>query len=217
MKAIIFIMTSHQLPQWAPRIKQDLIRRLYESDACGMLDEDLLDEVGWALVHRCRSFIEANAAVRGKAPCPACGQAVRHHSGQDEVLACAACGWSLPWKDYFATIRRRQLSGAEEIVAVFQNYIDTFPHVREPQEKMAKIDFVIHSFHWNALHTPGARAGAVNLIEGNLHDVVQFLNRLSVGPGSTPGVADQRTAWRKVVNEGADYWQDEKLRVKNEV
>jgi hypothetical protein len=34
------------LPTWALRVKPYLIRRLYESDAQGMLDSDLLEEVG---------------------------------------------------------------------------------------------------------------------------------------------------------------------------
>jgi hypothetical protein len=200
--------TDSVLPQWAPRVKKSLIWQLYESDAQGMLDEDLVDEAGWALWHRSKSFIAANEAVAGRAPCPKCGAVIQHHSGQAEILTCA-CGWSLPWKEYFSTIQRRQLSGAEPIMAVFRKYVETFPCAKTVQEKMLQIDLLIHQFHWQATRTPGARACAVNLIEGGLHEVVQFLNRLSTGPSSTPGVVEQREAWRKVINEAADFWRDE--------
>jgi hypothetical protein len=52
------------LPTWAPRVKPYLIRRLYESDDQGVLDTDLLDEVGWALYARCESFIQAGKPGR---------------------------------------------------------------------------------------------------------------------------------------------------------
>ena len=200
------------LPQWAPRVKQSLIQRLYESDASGMLDETLLDEAGWALRHRCQSFIEANAAVRGVVCCPACGAQVSRHSGKDEILTCA-CGWSLPWVDYFATIQHRQLSGAEPVLAAFQTYVDAFPRAATAREKMLLIDGLIHAFHWNLFHGAmlGTRACAVNLIEGRLGEVVRFLDRLSAGPSSTPGVVEQREAWRNVFNETAGVWGHDRL------
>src|SRR6266498_1514046 len=101
------------LPTWAPRLNQRLIQRLYEDDSQGLLDEDLLAEVGWALYHRCQSFITANQAVHGRAPCASCGAILSHHAGPDEILHCPVCGWECAWKDYFHTIQHRQLSGAE--------------------------------------------------------------------------------------------------------
>src|SRR5512144_2484312 len=97
--------TVEQLPTWAPRVPQARIRRLYELDARGIYDAELLDEVGWALRSRCQSFIAAVEAVRGRAVCPACGQIVRHGARPDEVLHCA-CGWECTWRSYFATIQR---------------------------------------------------------------------------------------------------------------
>ena len=147
-----------------------------------MLDCELVDEVGWALLYRCQSFLAANAALAGSVLCPVCETIIYHHSAKEEVLTCPQCDWSLPWKDYFATIHRQQLSGAAEIQTVFRKFTVCFSKTGSAEEKMLHIDTLIHAFHWNALHTPGARAGAVNLIEGNLHDVLQFLNQLNVVP-----------------------------------
>lgn len=52
------------------------IRRLYETDAKGIYDGDLIDEVGYGLLARCESFIRANRARAGEVPCPECGQIV---------------------------------------------------------------------------------------------------------------------------------------------
>jgi len=32
---------------WAPRVKPQTLRRLYQTDARGILDEELIDEVGY--------------------------------------------------------------------------------------------------------------------------------------------------------------------------
>ena len=43
--------------EWARRVPKSKIRRLYESDASGLLDEDLLEEVGSLLLQRCKSIL----------------------------------------------------------------------------------------------------------------------------------------------------------------
>jgi len=40
------------------RVPRHKIRRLYESDARGMLDEELLDDVGYGIYARCQDIIE---------------------------------------------------------------------------------------------------------------------------------------------------------------
>ncbi len=56
------------MPQWAQRVKPELIRKLYENDAHGWPDEELLDEVGFSLYSRCKSFIDFRKVMNnGKA------------------------------------------------------------------------------------------------------------------------------------------------------
>jgi ribosomal protein L37AE/L43A len=202
---------SPTLPVWAPRIHQSLIRRLYETDAQGIYDDELLDEVGWGLLARCKSFIEAVEAFRGRAKCPVCGQIVPHHAGKEEILHCASCGWELPWQAYFKTFQHKQLSGAEPVLALFQDFIDQFPAARTGPEKMLQIDRLIHGFHYH-LEYGSTRAAGVNLIQGNYHEVVDFLDRLMYGEGSTPGTVQARAEWRETVNRTAEFWNDERLR-----
>lgn len=42
---------------WAKKVPRELIRRLYESDAAAIPDEELADEVGWALYARCDAIV----------------------------------------------------------------------------------------------------------------------------------------------------------------
>ncbi len=205
---------SGQLPTWAPRVPQHLIRRLYESDAQGIYDDDLLDEVGWALRARCESFIAAVWAVRGRAPCPACGEVVLHHGQPDEVLRCA-CGWQLPWRDYFATIQHKQLSGADPVLALFREFVAAFPSATTSRQKMLLIDRLIHGFHYH-LATGATRAVAVNLLEGRLHEVMSFLDSLSYGDSSSPGLRETRQTWRQTIDATAERWKDRRLRRERE-
>ena len=87
-------MSTGILPEWAPRVAQAKIRRLYELDALGIHDEELLDDVGYALLARCQSFIAACQAAAGQVSCPVCGQEIqRDKKVRDELLHCPGCGW----------------------------------------------------------------------------------------------------------------------------
>jgi hypothetical protein len=48
--------------RWSPRVPQWKIQRLYESDAQGLLDEELLDDVGITLWLRCRDILTIHEA-----------------------------------------------------------------------------------------------------------------------------------------------------------
>ncbi len=184
------------LPTWAPRVKPFLIRRLYESDAQGLLDADLVDQVGWALYSRCDSFLQAGETKKGLARCPQCGGNVPFGPGSKKDLCCAACGWECPRRAYLDTIKNQQLDGGPEVLALFQQYLNAFPQAKEPAEKMVCIDQLIHGFHHFLRSGRTRRPVAINLIDGHLEFVVDFLDRLSTGSGSTPGVRQTAEEWR---------------------
>ncbi len=181
-------------PGTAPRVAQAKIRQLYESDALGIHDEELLDEVGYALLARCQSFIAANRAAAGVVSCPVCGEEIAHNRVKDEWLRCPACGWELTWGAYFATFQHRQLSGAGPVLELFGQFVARFPAAASPAEKMLAIDILIHGFHWYHKFGP-TRPVAVNLIQGHLGEVIAFLDQLSLGPESTPGIGEKRAEW----------------------
>ena len=201
-------MTSNSvLPQWAPRLPQAKISRLYENDALGIYDDELINEIGYALWARCQSFLETNQAARGEAPCPACGSIIRHSSQKEEILRCS-CSWELSWGEYFKTFQHKQLSGAEPVIEFFVEFIERFPKAGSARERMFLIDRLLHGFHWYQVHTP-TRPVAINLIEGSLNEVVAFLESLTYGAGSTPGVQENRVEWEKNL-WGLRSWGKEK-------
>ncbi|MBI3947583.1 MAG: hypothetical protein HY321_16795 [Armatimonadetes bacterium] len=191
---------DRRLPRWAPRVPQALIRRFYEADAQGICDEDLINEVGYALLARCESFITANRAREGELPCPWCGGTVRG----EEILRCP-CGWELPWADYFRTIQHKQLSGAEPVLEQFRSFVARFPPAPALKERVLLIDRLVHGFHVY-LRTGGVtRPVAVNLIEGRLSEVVTFLDSLAYGEGGTPGLSATKSEWDEGIRANASW------------
>ena len=194
---------SNRLPTWAPRLPQALIRRFYETDARGVYDEELIAEVGYALLARCESFIAANRARAGELPCPECAKPVP----REEVLRCP-CGWELPWADYFKTIQHKQLSGAEPVLTEFRQFVRAFPSARTAREKVLLIDRVIHCFHWYSKGNVSGptRPVAVNLIEGRLAEVVAFLDSLTYGEKSTPGTGENLAEWNQNIDANRGWY-----------
>jgi hypothetical protein len=199
--------TSAILPEWSPRLPMSKIQKLYDLDALGIYDEELIDEIGYALLSRCQSFIQAVQATQGLATCPVCKHQVEHNFKNSEVLTCENCGWQATWKDYFSTIQHKQLSGAEPVLVFFAEFIETYPKARTSQEKMFHIARLLHGFHYASIHhmrTP-TRPVAVNLIDGRLNDVIAFLERLTFGEQSTPGLTENRDEWLEKI-QNAKSW-----------
>ena len=201
------------IPNWAPRVTQREIRLLYFTDAKGIYDEDLINEVGYGLLVRCESFIEANEARAGRAKCPKCSRIVLHSSQKDEILHCI-CGWELSWGDYFDTIQNAQLSGAEPVLRLFRSFVHKFPRARTPQEKTIQIDRLIHGFHGYYKNTSydkdldgkPMRPVAINLIEGRLSEVVAFLDDLTYSENSTTGVKENYIQWNEKIEKNRDWY-----------
>jgi hypothetical protein len=169
--------------RWAPKVRQDKIWNLYQSDARGVLDEDLLVDVGYAILARC----ESSLMIRdGKVACPRCGTVflVREpdHWGSPEPVPCPTerCGWQVTGQEYHQSIRHRELIIGQAGPA-FEEYVQRFPWAKTLQERMLAIDRLIHAFHWDLKAQLPNRPAANNLIEGSLEQVIDLLDQLSYG------------------------------------
>lgn len=169
------------VPRWAPRISRDGVRRFYESAAQGLLDEEAIDDVGTMLHQRCQSILTVTEAHSlGRFPCPSCGRVIQRKGGNDEVLNCQACSWSLPWQDYLRSYQGKQLFGANAL-EVFRGFVRRWPETKTRTDKVLLIDELIHQCHYDARLGP-TRPVAVNLIQGKLAQLRAFLDELAEGP-----------------------------------
>lgn len=189
-------MTPDSQIRWAPKVTRAKIRRLYETDAQGIVDEEQINDVGWALWQRCDSILTVTAAHYGRVQCPACAASIARGQlwKEGEMVIRAACGWQIAWAAYHQTYRGKQLFGANA-VGIFAAFHRGFPQARAANARMLLIDQLIHAFHTG--FTELGRPVAANLIEGSLKEVIHFLDALTNGGMSAAGLGDSRAAWRR--------------------
>ena len=188
--------------RWASRVNPALIGRLYEMDTRGIVDDELIDEVGRTLDARCRSILLATEAhERGRVRCPRCAHLIVRPDGvqiQNIVITCGSCAWSVRGCDYLKTYQGKHLNGGGA-VALFEAFIGQFGRARLPREKMLAIDRLIHGFHCVSMGGPG-RIAATNLIYAkNKRGLLTFLDALPYGAGSTPGLRENKDQWERML------------------
>lgn len=191
-------------PDWAPRIPQAHVARLYAADARGIRDEALIGAIGHAFLARCQSILAATEASRGRAPCPVCRATVPHAGGDDSVMRCRPCGWRGTWRAYKRSYQRKQLH-AGGMEPFFRDYVEQFPRARTARERMLLIDALLHRFHRMVTGTP-TRPGAVNLIQGRMTEVIRFLDRLTYGDAGTEELRANRVRWREELEAARRIW-----------
>ncbi len=194
-------MSGVEAIRWAPRVPRATIQRLYDSDARGIVDEALIDEVAFAFYARCKSILTATEAFRGRAACPSCSRVIPHDHRPDYVLRCEACSWEASWIEYRRSFQRKQLitqaSAAND--GPFGEYVRRLPAARGPRQKMLLIDWLIQQLHnWAPRGEPPplGRSVAVNLIGGSASRVLEFLDGLFAGPRSSEQSRREHEQWR---------------------
>jgi hypothetical protein len=180
--------------RWAPKVRPERLRRLYECDAAGRLDDDLLTDVGWALLARCESIIRV---TRRQVRCPVCADIVdvgASAEDPDAVSACKTCGWTTSFRTWHASWRHRDLHGRNALPA-FERFVAEFPGAPSSAAKMLAIDRLVHAVHHDLRFADPHRAAAHNLIEGNHRQALAFLDALA-GDTTTPGRRSVREGWQ---------------------
>ena len=193
--------------QWAPKVPPFKIRRLYENDAQGILDQTLIDEVGYALYARCESVW-----IVTERRCPQCTARCQRSEEAEPILSCPSCGWSTPWKAYKRSYKGKRIHGGRAY-AFFLTYMDEWLQARGPREKMLAIDRVIHALHESA-NQVWTLPASVNLIEGSFEEVIAFLDDLAYGDTTDARMRARKEQWRGKIAEGkratAKWYADKK-------
>lgn len=201
--------------RWAPRLSRAHLRRLYLLDSLGIVDDELINLVGYALEARCRSILDVHDAQRGRVHCPHCARAgtttlIPHEKRREEVLRCRVCGWHTTWQAYQRTYQHKQLNSGGAFAA-FAAFPHAFYQAYTPRQRMLAIDRLIHEFHFHILRDQGAapiptRSAGVNLIEGTMTEVVAFLDELAYGPGTVPEIHHTATQWKQHEQRRRALW-----------
>ena len=188
--------------KWCKKVPQELISRLYNQSKSGIEDNELADEVGYALYARCESIISAtNGFERKQLLCLNCGKDIPL---SENVFSCP-CGFRATWDEFKKSFTGKQLYGTNAL-PIFLAYHRDFPRAKTYGEKLICIDTLIHSFHIRYLDTKGLnndniesenievnRPTGANLIQGTLSEVILFLDNLSAIPDS-----QEKERWKKI-------------------
>jgi hypothetical protein len=194
-------------PHWWPRVPPGKIRRLYATDALGLVDEDVIDDVGTSLLLRCQSILIANEAHGGRAACPRCNAIIRHSRNKRERITCPACGWQTVWASYAKTFEGQDLLGGGSITFV-RAYVETYELAHSAREHFLLIDRLIHAFHWEMHEQIGmSRPVACDLIAGRFEEVIEFLDTLTYGEHTTPEVQQEHAAWERKVARSGEWFR----------
>jgi hypothetical protein len=176
------------------------IRRLYESDARGMLDEDLLDDVGYGIYVCCQESIVLAEAAKGNVKCLNCSQATivrRQVDGRfddSEILNCPACGWEIWCGDYHKSLLRKAPARPYEPMRFFVSFVEQWPLARSSSEKLLLIDRLIHEWHLH-YRAVGWPLGTT-VVRATTRQMVELLEGLAYGEGTTEGLERTHKVWR---------------------
>ncbi|MEX1255780.1 MAG: hypothetical protein WEE64_15710 [Dehalococcoidia bacterium] len=192
-------MSSPDDFRWARRVSRDKIRRLYALDAKGIVDEGLVDDVGYAMYARCESIRVATEAHMGRAACRSCGAIIRHRWEKEQPVSCE-CGWETTWGEYFKSYQHKQLVGGNAYPA-FLDFLERWARLRTHRDKLVLIDALVHACHASARSAGIARPAAVNLIEGTASELIAFLDEIAYTDLSTPGSRAARDEWQALTGE----------------
>lgn len=147
--------------------------------ARGIYDDDLIDEVGYGLLARCESFIDANEARSGRARCPCCSSIVEHVLGLFGAFVKTFPSAQSP---------REKMRAIDRLIHGFHWFYKKRSSDDAPEGRPT-------------------RPVAVNLIEGRLSEVVAFLDQLTYGEGSTPGTKENYSQWNDKIEVTRDWYR----------
>jgi hypothetical protein len=197
------------LLKWAERIRPEKIRRLYKLEAEGMLDEEFLNEVFYAVYDRCQSILSCTEAAAGRVKCPCCGTVIQRNDlsgrleSKAEIMVCSNCSWKSTWGEFHSSYQGRHLfaGGAGPAIQIF---VDSVPKAKIARDKMLMIDTLIHAYHWEATENP-TKPVAVNMIVGNIEGIIDLLEKLAYNQNE---IEMQRTkyAWEEQTRYADEKW-----------
>ncbi len=180
--------------RWAPRLPPALLKRLYDSDASGIQDIELCNDVGSTLYSRCRTFA---LVLRHEVDCPECGTVFPVSSQRTSHCPGNGCEWHTTTSGYNKSVKNYSAYPGRAVDA-FRSFYRRYPNAKVYKEKMLLIDRLVHSFHVSEKTGELTKSVASKLLEGNKKAVVRFLDDLSALQ------PDEKEKWRRTVARTID-------------
>jgi hypothetical protein len=149
---------------------------LYKSEASGLLDEELLDEVGIGFYSRCETIKQVTERL-----CPSCSEAIQgafDGNNPDRQISCQKCQWVSKWKYYHRSYKYDRIHGGRAY-KYFLVYLDEYPLCKTARDKMLAIDRLMHYLHEDIEDERSVTPAAMNLVQGKRNDIREFIESLA--------------------------------------
>lgn len=174
LKSVI-IPEKYNFFRWPAKLDISRLNRLYLSDAKGIQDEELADEIGLTLYLRCKYGKEDMERMeKNSIRCHGCGEEL---VGVGDFRQCK-CGLQYSYKEYRRSYRRNNMpTGAA--AKVFLEFIRGWEKAKTYQEKIILIDTLLHEFHLSLVSGATHRPVAMNFIDGSRSRVEQIISNLA--------------------------------------
>ena len=160
---------------WSPKVSRQNLKKLYENDAKGLPDEELLDDVGYTLYSRCLQGRDERLLIEsGKMKCHNCQKIL---TASRTLIQCE-CGSQYLFREYMRSFRKENMpSGAA--TKIFNAFIEDWSHAKGYAEKMRLVDGLIHEFHINLSSGVKGRFVGINLVQGTKKQIGELIVTLS--------------------------------------
>jgi hypothetical protein len=163
--------------RWVPALSPMKLRQLYASSANGMLDHELLDDVGILFYIRCQQGTEEYTLLRtDKLKCHHCGLILHKQEG---LMVCK-CGWQYTFQEYIFSFNEHRMPGGNAF-HIFTEYVEKWPQAHNDSEKMILIDWLIHQCHISMSSGLGLRSILKNLIDAPQKTAEKLILELAYG------------------------------------
>ncbi len=162
--------------RWPAMVSRRDLKRLYDSDAKGLTDEALLNDIGFTMYTRCIISREVyDLMEKGKVKCLHCGAVLDYAN----LMECA-CGQRYTYREYRQSYRANNMPRGEAS-GIFDKFIADWEKAKENAAKMRLIDNLIHEFHISSIAGTKNRPVGINLIQGTKEQVTALIEELAYG------------------------------------
>ncbi len=165
--------------KWCKKASRNDLLRLYQGEAKGMLDEELLDEIGFTFYARCKQAHDArNCMEKGNILCLNCGAVVKaNHTYDNQPMYCE-CGYSYTYREYRRSYMAVNMPG-NRATPIFESFEQKWPGCQDATQKMLLIDWLIHECHVTIMSGEMGKSVCENLIEGTRKQITDLIIKLA--------------------------------------
>ena len=163
--------------KWSEKVSRTKLIKLYQNDAKGLIDEDLLDDIGYTFYARCKQARDTRECLeKGEIICHHCGT-VNKAASYSGLIACP-CGYYYTYREYRRSFCTHNMP-AGRATEIFNAFADKWLVCKDEKEKMLLIDWLVHECHVSVMTGSQGRSVCINLIEGTLKQLRGMLEMLA--------------------------------------